>query len=169
VEGAEGVGASSMAGEEPRPWVVDDLRLEDREAWARLHRGYLDFYESTRPDEVSAIVWGWLTDPDPDHELECLVVRATPDSEPVGIAHLRPFIRPLQGSVSGFLDDLFVAPAHRGTGAVDALLAGVRERARDRGWPVVRWITRASNSQARSTYDRLARQTDLVTYELPAD
>ena len=167
MEGAEGVGASSMAGEEPRPWVVDDLRLEDREAWARLHRGYLDFYESTRPDEVSAIVWGWLTDP--HHELECLVVRATPGSEPVGIAHFRPFIRPLQGSVAGFLDDLFVSPAHRGTGAVDALLAGVRARARDRGWPIVRWITRESNSRARSTYDRLARQTDLVTYELPAD
>ena len=150
---------------EPGQWVVDDLRADDHEAWSRLHRGYLDFYESTRPDEVSAIVWDWLTDP--DHELECLVVRAEADSEPVGIAHVRPFVRPLHGSVSGFLDDLFVAPEHRGTGAVDALLAGVRERARDRGWSTVRWITRASNSRARSTYDRLAVQTDLVTYDLP--
>ena len=148
-------------------WVVDDLRPDDHEAWSRLHRGYLDFYESTRPDEVTAIVWGWLTDP--DHELECLVVRATAGSEPVGIAHLRPFVRPLHGTVSGFLDDLFVAPEYRGTGAVDALLGGVRDRARDRGWTTVRWITRASNSRARSTYDRLAVQTDLVTYDLAVD
>jgi GNAT superfamily N-acetyltransferase len=148
-------------------WVVDDLRAADHEAWSRLHRGYLDFYESTHPDEVSAVVWDWVTDP--DHELECLVVRAAAGSEPVGIAHIRPFIRPLHGSVSCFLDDLFVAPEHRGTGAVDALLAGVRDRARDRGWTTVRWITRASNSRARSTYDRLAVQTDLVTYDLAVD
>jgi len=152
---------------DPQRWVVDDLRAGDREAWSRLHRGYLDFYESTRPGEVSAIVWDWLTDP--AHELECLVVRPEPGSEPVGIAHIRPFIRPLHGSVSCFLDDLFVAPEHRGTGAVDALLAGVRDRARDRGWATVRWITRASNSRARSTYDRLAIRTDLVTYDLPVD
>ena len=152
---------------DPGQWVVDDLRAEDHEAWSRLHRGYLDFYESTRPDEVSAIVWDWLTDP--SHELECLVVRAAPGSKPVGIAHLRPFIRPLHGSVSCFLDDLFVAPEHRGTGAVDALLAGVRARARERGWTTVRWITRESNSRARSTYDRLAVRTDLVTYDLAAD
>lgn len=152
---------------DPSRWVVDDLRAEDHEAWSRLHRGYLDFYESPRPAEVSAVVWAWLNDP--DHELECLVVRAEPGSEPVGIAHLRPFVRPLHGTVSCFLDDLFVAPAHRGTGAVDALLAGVRDRARDRGWSVVRWITRASNSRARSTYDRLAVQTDLVTYDLAVD
>ena len=44
-----------------------------------------------------------------------------------------------------FLDDLFVAPEHRGTGAVDALLAGLRTRSRERGWSQVRWITRASN------------------------
>lgn len=146
---------------------MDDLRESDRAAWARLHRGYLDFYESTRPDEVSEVVWDWLTDP--AHELECLVVRADANAEPVGLAHLRPFIRPLHGSVSGFLDDLFVAPEHRGTGAVDALLDGVRTRARERGWSTVRWITRASNSRARSTYDRLAVQTDLVTYDLAVD
>ena len=152
---------------DPGAWVVTDLREDDRAAWSRLHHGYLEFYESTRPDEVSEVVWGWLTDP--EHELECLVVRADPASAPVGLAHIRPFVRPLHGSVSGFLDDLFVAPEHRGTGAVDALLAGVRARARERGWTTVRWITRASNSRARSTYDRLAVQTDLVTYDLAVD
>lgn len=159
--------AGRRADRDPSRWLVDDLRADDRAAWARLHRGYLDFYESTRPEEVSAVVWGWLTDP--GHELECLVVRAAPGAEPVGIAHFRPFVRPLHGSVSCFLDDLFVAPEHRGTGAVDALLAGLRARAAARGWPTVRWITRASNDRARSTYDRLAVQTDLVTYDLAVD
>jgi len=44
-------------GRDPGRWLVDDLRTQDLEAWARLHRGYLDFYESTRPEKVSAVVW----------------------------------------------------------------------------------------------------------------
>ena len=148
-------------------WVVDELRAEDHDTWAVLHRGYLDFYESTRPDEVSRTVWGWLMDP--AHELGCLVARPAGGAPPVGLAHYRPFVRPLHGSVACFLDDLFVAPAHRGSGVVDALLAALQDRSRDRGWAPVRWVTRESNARARSAYDRLAVRTDLVTYDLGVD
>ena len=154
-----------MADRDASSWVVDTLRADDHEAWSQLHRGYLDFYEVTDPDRVSPIIWSWLNDP--DHELEGLVVRAAPGADPVGMAHFRPFVRPLAAATACFLDDLYVAPAARGTGAVDALLAALQELSRQRGWSQVRWITRESNARARSTYDRLARQTDLVTYELP--
>lgn len=152
---------------DPAQWVVDDLRATDHAAWARLHRGYLDFYESTHPEHVSAVVWGWLMDP--GHELEAIVARSGVGAEPVGIAHFRPFVRPLQGSTACFLDDLFVAPEHRGTGAVDALLAGLQSRSHERGWSQIRWITRASNERARKAYDRLAVESDLVTYNLDVD
>ena len=152
---------------DPSRWVVDDLRETDQPAWTRLHGGYLDFYESTRPEEVSAVVWAWLMDP--AHELQAIVARSHADADPVGIAHFRPFVRPLQGSTACFLDDLFVAPEHRGGGVVDALLAGLQDRSRQRGWSQVRWITRASNERARKAYDRLAVETDLVTYNLEVD
>ena len=153
-------------GRDPGRWLVDDLRPQDREAWARLHRGYLDFYESTRPEKVSAVVWSWLQDP--GHELEALLVRPVPGADPVGLAHYRPFARPLHGSTACFLDDLFVAPQARGAGAVDALLAALQQRCRKRGWSHVRWVTRASNTTAQSTYERLAVRTDLLTYDLEA-
>jgi GNAT superfamily N-acetyltransferase len=151
---------------DPAQWHVDELRPADHEAWSRLHRGYLDFYESPRPSEVSAVVWSWLLDP--AHELEALVVRSWPGAEPVGLAHYRPFPRPLHGSTACFLDDLFVARQARGTGAVDALLAALQERCRERGWTHVRWVTRAGNATAQRTYDRLAVRTELVTYDLDA-
>jgi ribosomal protein S18 acetylase RimI-like enzyme len=153
-------------GRDPGRWLVDDLRTQDLEAWARLHRGYLDFYESTRPEKVSAVVWSWLQDP--GHELEALLVRPVPGADPVGLAHYRPFARPLHGSTACFLDDLFVAPQARGAGAVDALLAALQQRCRKRGWSHVRWVTRASNTTAQSTYERLAVHTDLLTYDLEA-
>ena len=146
-------------------WVVDTLREEDHDAWAALHRGYLDFYEVSDPERVSHVIWSWLRDP--QHELECLVARPSPGATPVGLAHYRPFVRPLAGATACFLDDLFVDPAQRGTGAVDALLAALQQVSRERGWSQIRWITRESNARARSTYDRLARRTDLVTYDLP--
>jgi ribosomal protein S18 acetylase RimI-like enzyme len=154
-----------MTVRDPGAWTVDELRPDDHDAWAVLHRGYLDFYESTRPDQVTAVVWQWLMDP--THELECLVARPAPGAPPVGLAHHRPFVRPLHGSVACFLDDLYVAPQARGTGAVDALLAALQTRCRDRGWEPVRWVTRESNARARAVYDRLALRTDLVTYDLP--
>jgi ribosomal protein S18 acetylase RimI-like enzyme len=116
---------------------------------------------------VTAVVWEWLLDP--AHELECLVVRPAPGAPPVGLAHHRPFIRPLHGSVGCFLDDLYVAPEARGAGAVDALLAALQGRCRERGWDPVRWVTRASNARARAVYDRLAAATDLVTYDLATE
>lgn len=156
-----------MTVRDPSRWVVDSLRPEDRDAWARLHHGYLDFYAVPDPEQVSRMVWTWLLDP--DHELEALVARPAAGVAPVGIAHYRPFPRPLQGTTACFLDDLFVAEEHRGSGAVDALLAGLQHQSRRRGWTQVRWITRASNARARAAYDRLAVRTDLVTYELKVD
>lgn len=150
-----------------REWVVDAARESDHRAWRALYDGYLDFYEVADKDRVADTVWSWIHDPGVD--FECLLVRDPADGQPAGLAHYRPFLRPLRGSTACFLDDLFVAPAARGTGAVDALLSALRELAAARGWDAVRWLTRQSNARARSTYDRLARATDLVTYELRAD
>jgi GNAT superfamily N-acetyltransferase len=124
--------ASTGPGRDPSGWFVDAVRPEDHDTWARLHRGYLDFYEVADPERVSAVVWGWLQDP--AHDLECLVVRPAPGSAPVGIAHHRPFPRPLAATTACFLDDLFVDPSARGTGAVDALLTALQEQCRRRGW-----------------------------------
>ena len=149
----------------PASWLVTDVQEHDRPTWEELYRGYGDFYEVDMPPAKLDRVWGWLHDP--THEVDGIVVRPAPAAAPVGLAHYRPFARPLHGSVGCYLDDLFVAPAARGTGAVDALLHELRVRSAARGWDVVRWITRDSNKRARSTYDRLATLTPYLTYDMP--
>ncbi len=149
----------------PAQWVVTALRETDWPVWQQLYRGYGDFYEVEMPLPKLELVWSWLHDP--AHSASGLAVRPAADAEPVGLAHYRPFARPLHGTVGCYLDDLFVSPESRGTGAVDALLARLASLATENGWDVVRWITRAGNARARSTYDRLATQTDLITYDLP--
>jgi GNAT superfamily N-acetyltransferase len=145
-------------------WVTTPLRAEDRAAWAGLFRQYLDFYEEPITSHLD-VVWSWLTAP--DHPLAAIVVRASDDAEPVGLAHYRPYPRPLHGTVGCYLDDLFVDPAARGRGAVDALLHRLRELCTEHGWEGVRWITREGNARARAVYERLAQRTGLITYEMP--
>jgi GNAT superfamily N-acetyltransferase len=83
----------------------------------------------------------------------------------VGLAHFRPFARPLSATVGGFLDDLFVSPEARGGRVADALIEAVAEEGRRQGWSVIRWITADDNYRGRGVYDRLATRTMWITYD----
>lgn len=138
------------------------LQPTDRVAWDRLYAGYAGFYKVTQTPEMRDTVWGWLHDP--AHETQGLV--AVVNGAVVGLAHFRPYARPLSASVGGFLDDLFVDPDLRGSGAAAALLAALADEGRKRGWTVIRWITAEDNYRARGLYDRVADRTKWVTYDI---
>lgn len=148
--------------EKRSPVLIRPPTPADEEAWQQLYRGYADFYGVPMSSEILSTTWSWLLDP--EHPLEGLL--AVQDDQPIGLAHFRPQPRPLYGETAGFLDDLFVAPANRRTGAARLLLEELARVARSRGWRTVRWITAADNATARRLYDQLASETDWVTYEL---
>lgn len=141
---------------------IRKIAQSDRAAWDRLYEGYATFYKVTQTLQMRDTVWGWLHDP--AHGTEGLV--AEQDGEVIGIAHFRSYYRPLLASVGGFLDDLFVDPAARGTGAAEALIAALKAEGRSRGWTVIRWITAENNYRARGLYDQLAERTAWVTYDI---
>ncbi|MBW8268096.1 GNAT family N-acetyltransferase [Caldovatus aquaticus] len=134
-----------------------------RADWERLYAGYAAFYKTAQTPEMRARVWSWIRDP--AHEVKALIAE-TAEGRAVGLAHYRPFARPLSASVGGFLDDLFVEEAHRGRGIAEALIAAVAEIGCARGWSLIRWITADDNYRARSVYDRLATRTFWITYDL---
>ncbi len=138
------------------------LAQHHRAEWECLYAGYAAFYRVEQTAEMRARVWGWLMDP--GHEVNALV--AEDDTRRlVGIAHFRPFARPLSASVGGFLDDLFVDPTARGQRVADALIEAVAEEGRRREWTVIRWITADDNYRGRGVYDRLATRTMWITYD----
>jgi ribosomal protein S18 acetylase RimI-like enzyme len=134
-----------------------------RARWDELYGGYAAFYGVEQTPEMRDRVWGWLHDP--AQEVEGFLA-LDGGGRPVGLAHFRPFARPLAASVGGFLDDLFVDPEARGSGAAQALIGAVAEEGRARGWTVIRWITAESNNRARAVYERLASRTAWLTYEI---
>ncbi|MGH4033683.1 N-acetyltransferase family protein [Actinomycetota bacterium Odt1-20B] len=142
--------------------TVSPARPEDHAAWRELFAGYAAFYEVELDDAAYDRAWSWIHDP--ARSTHCLLAR-TEDGTPIGLAHYRAEDSPLRGT-RGFLDDLFVAPEHRGGGAVDALFAELRRVTEEAGWPSLSWRTAENNYRARAVYDRYAAPSGFLTYAM---
>jgi len=140
---------------------VRDIREVDHDAWRTHFRDYGVFYETQFTDRVLDGVWAWLMDAESD---VCAVV-AVDSGSVVGFAHYRSMPDTFTASHAWFLDDLYVAPDHRGSGAATALIEAVGERAASDGGGTLRWITAADNLTAQRVYDKVATKMGWVTYE----
>jgi ribosomal protein S18 acetylase RimI-like enzyme len=140
---------------------VRDIREVDHDTWRELFRDYGVFYETQFSDLVLDGVWAWLMDAESD---VCAVV-AVDSGAVVGFAHYRSMPDTFTAARGWFLDDLYVAPDHRGAGAATALIEAVAERAASDGGGTLRWITGADNVTAQRVYDKIATRTSWVTYE----
>lgn len=142
---------------------IRPISPNDHDQWAFLYKAYADFYQVEQTEAMRDTVWSWLFDN--DEQTEGLVA-TNENGDLIGFAHFRHFARPLAAATGGFLDDLFVSPNARGSGAADALIEALKAEGEKRGWSVIRWITAEDNYRARGVYDRLADQTRWVTYDL---
>ena len=143
--------------------TIRPVEQNDRAQWNVLYQGYAEFYKVTQTQDMRDTVWSWLFDD--AHETEGLV--AVDDKGLlIGLTHFRPFARPLSATTGGFLDDLFVTPASRGSGAARLLIEAVAQVGKQRGWSVIRWITAEDNYRARSLYDKVADKTKWATYDI---
>jgi GNAT superfamily N-acetyltransferase len=90
----------------------------DEAAWRMLWSGYNHFYRAEVPPEVTAALWQKLLTP----AAEITALIAAQHAAPVGFAHI--LFHPSTWSLhpSCYLEDLFVAPAARGTHAARALI-----------------------------------------------
>jgi GNAT superfamily N-acetyltransferase len=130
-----------------------------------LVRAYADFYESDPPDAgLERMCRALIADPDGEG---VLLAGCDGDGRVVGFAAMAWKWSSLRGAKVGYLEDLFVDPAARGSGLADELIAASAERARERGAPALLWLTKPDNRRARAVYDRVgATGEDFVEYEL---
>jgi len=140
---------------------VRPLRHEDRAAWQPLWDGYLSFYRAELAPDVTADVFGRLAG-ERDGMFGLLACNGP---TVVGLAHV--VVHPSTWTTGryAYLEDLYVAPAGRGTGAGLALVEAVYVRADELGAPHVYWHTQEYNGAARSLYDQVANRTSFVMYE----
>jgi len=145
--------------------VIERVTEADLPDLLPLMRGYCDFYEvEPSDDELLALSRALLAEPD-RHGVQ--LIARDDEGRPVGFATVYWTWSTLSASEVGVMNDLFVAPAGRGGGWADALIAACADVCRERGATSLGWQTAKDNHRAQAVYDRVgAKREEWVDYSL---
>ena len=145
---------------------IGEVAAADLPELVALVGAYLDFYEvAYEPAAVEVFCRALLADP--EHAGVQLLARDEADTA-VGFATIFWTLSTTRLAPLAVMNDLFVAPAARGSGVADALVAACRERAAARGCAALEWQTALDNHRAQAVYDRVGgERSQWLTYELP--
>lgn len=144
--------------------VVRALNSDDFEAWLPLWNGYLEFYETELAPDVTRQTFDRLVDESVTNMHGALAI----DEQGTALGMVNWLTHPGTWSTSDYvyLEDLFVAADARGTGAGRALIEHVDEWAKAREFEKVYWLTADSNKTAQQLYDRVAKKTGFIHYQI---
>ncbi|MBO0736836.1 MAG: GNAT family N-acetyltransferase [Alphaproteobacteria bacterium] len=152
----------------PPEIVVTPFASQDRERWAELWRGYLDFYETQLPPENYHHTWQRLIAA--GGPIRGLGARLGGATRPlVGIAHYLFHPHAWTTKDVCYLQDLFVDSTVRRAGCGRRLIEAVAAAARERRCYRLYWTTKEDNTSARSLYDRVARFNGFIRYDYPLE
>ena len=129
-----------------------------------LMRAYCDFYEVSPPDEdLLGLSRALIADP----EREGVQLLARHGDGAVGFATIYWSWATTIAARIGVMNDLFVAPAARGTGTAEALIEACAEECRRHGAAELIWQTALDNQRAQKVYDRIgAKRSQWLDYSL---
>jgi GNAT superfamily N-acetyltransferase len=132
-----------------------------------LVRGYCDFYE-VAPSDGDLLALSRALIADPEREGLQLIARDG-TGQAVGFATVFWLWSTLSASRVGLMNDLFVAPDARGSGAAEALIAACRDACTRRGATRLVWQTAKDNTRAQAVYERAgATREEWLDYWLDA-
>lgn len=140
--------------------------LEDLALLVPLYDGYRQFYRQPSDPELAERFLGErLTRGD------SVIFLAEDESGTLGFTQLYPIFSSISAAPAWVLNDLFVAPGVRRSGAGRALLERARQHGIETG---ARWLalsTGRENREAQALYEKLGwvRDTEYYHYELPLD
>jgi GNAT superfamily N-acetyltransferase len=141
---------------------IRSIVAADRELWEPLWQGYLDFYNKQIAPELTEFSWRRIIGPG---EIEGLLAIGSP-GEALGLVHY--FFHPSTSTMGGncYVQDLFVAPTARKRGMGRQLIAAVVAAARERRVALVYWQTEEFNATARRLYERVAKRSPFIRYQI---
>ena len=129
-----------------------------------LMRAYCDFYEvAPSDDDLLALSRALIADP----EREGVQLLARDNGKAVAFATIYWTWATTIASRIGVMNDLYVAPDARGSGAADALIHACADECRRHGAAELTWQTAKDNARAQRVYDRVgADRSEWVDYSL---
>jgi len=140
--------------------VVKLARPEDEAEWRRLWKAYLAFYETERSDAVYDASWARIMDE--GSKLFCYLAHL--DGKTIGLSNFLYHDSFWEAEDRCYLNDLYVDPEVRGSGAGAALIEATYAHAKSCGASQLYWTTAHDNEVARGLYDKLANLTPFIKY-----
>ena len=137
------------------------LQKSDWDDWKRLWTDYLAFYETELSEDIYTSSFNRMLGDDP---ADFNGIVAEKDGQIIGLAHYVFHRHGWKIENVCYLQDLYVDPSLRGTGAGRALIEAVYDAADKNGVKSVYWMTQEFNHTARQLYDRIAKKTPFVQY-----
>jgi len=141
--------------------IVREARISDEAGWRRLWAGYLVFYETTVPDDITDLTWRRILDP----AVPMIGRIAEQDGAIAGFSVSVVHVGTWYAGPACYLEDLFVDPACRGQGIGRALVQDLVDQGRHHGWANLYWHTQ-HNNPARKLYDAFVGADETVRYRL---
>ncbi|PHR91594.1 MAG: GNAT family N-acetyltransferase [Robiginitomaculum sp.] len=141
--------------------TIRPLTPEDQAEWVSLWHGYLVYYKSEVPDEVTRTTWDRLIDPEFPIDGFCACDAA---GQMLGFVHY--MFHPVTWAIGPrcYLEDLFTSEDARGKGVGRALIEAVAQEAKLEGADQLYWLTEDYNTRAHALYDKLATKTHFIKY-----
>ncbi|XDZ52432.1 N-acetyltransferase family protein [Neisseriaceae bacterium CLB008] len=139
------------------------IQATDFDAWLPLWQAYQDFYEVTLAPEVSTTQMQRFLDPnEPVHAAVALV-----GDQMVGFVHY--VVHRSTWAVADFcyLEDLYVDPSVRGSGAGKRLIEWVQAFSQQQQCGRLYWHTHHTNARAQKLYDWIAAKSGCIEYRMP--
>jgi GNAT superfamily N-acetyltransferase len=132
-----------------------------------LLRAYADFYEVSPSDDALLELSRALI-ADPEREGVQFLARDG-EGRAIGFATVYWLWSTTSATRIGLMNDLFVAPEGRGSGAAEALIERCRAACRERGASKLTWQTAKDNARAQAVYDRIGgERQEWLDYSLRA-
>jgi len=142
--------------------IIRPIAAADRAAWDPLWAGYHTFYDRAVPREATELTWRRLTQ---SGEIQGLMAFGA-DGAGLGLVHYLFHVATSKTGGSCYLGHLFVAPGARGKRVGRRLIAAVTDAARAKGAAVLYWQTEEFNGPARRLYERVAKRSPFIRYQI---
>lgn len=146
---------------------IRPLERSDIVGWRRLWSAYLEFYETSVPEDVYTTTFDRLLADDPWMPSAFVAEATEADGSVrlVGLVHFLFHTHCWRIERACYLQDLFVDPDMRGHHIGEHLIERVAEHAKRSDNASVYWLTQDSNTTARHLYDRIATVTPFIKYQ----
>jgi GNAT superfamily N-acetyltransferase len=142
-------------------FTIRPLEARDEPRWRYLFDGYIRFYQSEVPQHVITAAFNRLL---ANEDGMAGLVAVDGSGCVIGLANLVFHRSTWSPTWYCYLEDLYVDPGVRGTGAGRALIEATYAEADRRGATRTYWATQEHNATARKLYDRIGVLTEFVQY-----